>query len=299
MTDSSIRLGEFVYEPRSLELRGKGLRVYLRPQPARLLDLLIEHSGEVVSREDIRQALWPAGAVLEFETAISACVKQLRQSLRDDASQPSYVETIPRRGYRLIADVSNDVQQTSRTHRWLHILAPVALLSVLAIGIGFKWPASDERKMLMVLPFDIGPDANTRQRSIEYSDRLINRIGNAAPQSLAVMSRTSAEAFAKEALTARQIGRDAQVDFLVEGSLRQAGDRIYVSISLINARDGTFLWGELVESSSLPNDMDRSVQHVVHALMGTIAPGEADLDTAPQLLRLESDDADQRKIMND
>ena len=90
---------------RARELREGTDRVRLQDQPFEILRLMLEHPGEVVTREELRQRLWPEGTFVDFEHSLNAAIKRLRATLGDEADQPRFVETVPRRGYRFIADV--------------------------------------------------------------------------------------------------------------------------------------------------------------------------------------------------
>ena len=100
------RFGEFTLDMRSGELRRGAYRVRLRPQPAALLEYLVRNAGEVVTRDDLRQVLWPEGTFVHFDHGLNSCIKQLRAALLDNRVNPRYLETLPRRGYRFIASVA-------------------------------------------------------------------------------------------------------------------------------------------------------------------------------------------------
>jgi len=102
-----IRFGGFELDLQSGELSRNGIRKRLQGQPLQLLKLLLQHPGQIVTREHIQQYLWPDGTVVEFEHSVNAAVKRLRAALDDDADNPTVIETIPRRGYRFIAHVEN------------------------------------------------------------------------------------------------------------------------------------------------------------------------------------------------
>ena len=104
-TGAGIRVGEFVLDPRSGELRGEAGRQMLSAQPLQVLLALVEHPGELVARDELRQRLWPADTFVDFEHGLNAIVKRLRDALGDSADTPRYIETVPRRGYRLVAAV--------------------------------------------------------------------------------------------------------------------------------------------------------------------------------------------------
>jgi Tol biopolymer transport system component/DNA-binding winged helix-turn-helix (wHTH) protein len=103
----AVRVGDFVVDPRSGELRGRdALRQTLSAQPLEVLLALLERPGELVTRDELRVRLWPADTYVDFEHGLNAVVKRLRDALGDSADLPRYVETVPRRGYRLIAPVA-------------------------------------------------------------------------------------------------------------------------------------------------------------------------------------------------
>src|SRR5215469_7887948 len=105
--------GPFEADLRSGELRKHGVRLKLQEQPFQVLVLLLEHAGEVVTREELRQRLWPAETFVDFDTGLNRAVKRLRDVLADSADQPRYIETFPRRGYRSTAQVTNIGQPTA------------------------------------------------------------------------------------------------------------------------------------------------------------------------------------------
>src|SRR5882724_3507899 len=97
------KFGTFEIDLRARELRKGGIRVRLQDQPFEILAMMLDRPGEVVTREELRQRLWPAGTFVDFEHSLNAAVKRLRAALGDDADNPRFVETLPRRGYRFIA----------------------------------------------------------------------------------------------------------------------------------------------------------------------------------------------------
>ncbi|MGA8298619.1 MAG: winged helix-turn-helix domain-containing protein, partial [Terriglobales bacterium] len=102
-----FRFSSFELDLRAGELRKHGLRVKLQDQPLQILALLLEKPGEVVTREQLRDRLWPADTFVDFDHSLNSAVKKLRQALNDDPDVPRFIETLPRRGYRFIAPVSN------------------------------------------------------------------------------------------------------------------------------------------------------------------------------------------------
>jgi DNA-binding winged helix-turn-helix (wHTH) protein len=103
----TFQFGVFELNPRTGELRKHGVKLKLQEQPAQILALLLEHAGEVVTREDIQKRLWPEGTYVDFDNAINSAVRKLRDALGDSPESPRFVETLARRGYRFIAPVSH------------------------------------------------------------------------------------------------------------------------------------------------------------------------------------------------
>src|SRR5262245_2696838 len=102
-----LRFGSFELDVRSRELRKGSTLVRLQEQPFEILRMMLERPGRVVTRDELRQRLWPEGTFVDFEHSLNAAVKRLRAALGDDADNPRFVETLPRRGYRFIASLAD------------------------------------------------------------------------------------------------------------------------------------------------------------------------------------------------
>jgi DNA-binding winged helix-turn-helix (wHTH) protein len=102
----NYQFGQFELDVGAAELRRDGRQIRLQPQPFTLLTLLVRRSGDVVTRQEIREALWPDGTFVDFDQAMNFAIKQVRDALGDSAEKPLYVQTIPKRGYRFIAPVA-------------------------------------------------------------------------------------------------------------------------------------------------------------------------------------------------
>jgi len=103
---SVVRFGIYEIALQSGELRKAGVRIRVQQQPLRLLELLLEHPGEVVTREELRGRIWPNESFGDFDQAVNVAIAKLRVALGDSADNPRFIETLPRRGYRFIADVA-------------------------------------------------------------------------------------------------------------------------------------------------------------------------------------------------
>ena len=102
------RFGTFEVDVRARELRKGGIRIRLQDQPFEILMVMLDRPGDVVTRDELRERLWPAGTFVDFEHSLNAAVKRLRAALGDDADNPRFVETLHRRGYRFIAAVETE-----------------------------------------------------------------------------------------------------------------------------------------------------------------------------------------------
>jgi DNA-binding winged helix-turn-helix (wHTH) protein len=147
-------------------LRKRGSRINLREQTLRVLTLLLEQPGEVVTREELRRRLWPDGVFVDFENGLNSAIGRLRAALGDSAEHPRFIETIPKRGYRFIGDVSVSSSEPE--------------------------PVTKPRTRLVVLPFiNLGGDASQEYFSDAMTDEVITALAGVAPQHLAVIARTT------------------------------------------------------------------------------------------------------------
>src|SRR6185369_3269223 len=172
----TYRFGEFEFDPASGELHKDGSKVRLQEQPFQILTLLLRRPGEVVTREEVRQALWPGDTFVDFDVGLNSAIKRLRDALNDSADNPRFVETLPRRGYRFVAALETAPDPAPpaleaphrtgsppvvRLRSWGAAAAVVAAAVLLAgLAATGKWPhlrgqlASVPIRSLAVLPFE-------------------------------------------------------------------------------------------------------------------------------------------------
>jgi DNA-binding winged helix-turn-helix (wHTH) protein len=154
-----VRFGAFEVDLRSRELRKHGLRIRLQEQPFRVLELLLEHPGELITREELQRQIWSADTLVDFELGLNTAIKRLRQALGDSAENPHFVETLPRREYRFVFPINIDSpplngpagqRPAAITHlgvesgetplqvghwpRWIAAGLPILLLALLSAG---------------------------------------------------------------------------------------------------------------------------------------------------------------------
>ncbi|MGB9430889.1 MAG: tetratricopeptide repeat protein [Candidatus Acidiferrum sp.] len=272
--------GPFEADLRSGELPKHSVRLKLQDQPFQVLALLLEHAGDVVTREELRQRLWPADTFVDFDTGLNSAVKRLRDVLADSADEPRYIETIPRRGYRFIAPLVDpnlatlpssapepglrlahetassqppDSVVTSAESFFLTrlrlLFSAAALLLLLVAGFlvyrntgagGTKKPVI---KSLAVLPLNnLSGDASQDYLADGMTEALIGTLSGI--HNLRVTSRTSVMRFKDTHLSVPEIARTLQVDAIVEGSVVHDGTRIRVQAQLIRAATDEHFWSE-------------------------------------------------------
>jgi TolB-like protein/Tfp pilus assembly protein PilF len=228
----TLKFGSFELDVRLRELRTGSTRVRLQDQPFEILRLMLESAGEVVTREQLRQRLWPAGTYVDFEHSLNAAVKRLRAALGDDADNPRFVETLPRRGYRFIARLDTAEPAVPPLH------------------------AASTRPRLAVLPFaNLSDDPAQDYFSDGLTEEMIAQLGSVSRGRMAVVARWSSMVFKGTTRRAREIGEAMGVDFLVEGSVRRDGDRVRITARLIESASETSLWSEAY---------DRQLTDVLH-----------------------------------
>jgi TolB-like protein/DNA-binding winged helix-turn-helix (wHTH) protein/Flp pilus assembly protein TadD len=275
-----IRFGGFEANLLAGELRKQGARVALQEQPFRVLAVLLENPGEVVSREQLRQSVWSHDTFVDFEHGLNTAVNKIRECLRDTATHPRFIETIPRRGYRFLAAVEpvseadgeatkpanvpvvpasprfTSVRRAAPWHwRRIHPLWATAAFLILAASIVYKYrfgfgqeriPAT-QVSSIAVLPFtDLSPARDQEYFSDGLTDELINAL--AKVPGLRVIGRTSAFEFKGKTQDVRTIGDRLNVATVLEGSVRKSGDRLRITAQLISTRTGYQLWSESYDS---------------------------------------------------
>ncbi len=161
--DTLVRFGVFEADLKADKLRKNGREIRVQDLPFRLLAVLLGHPGEVVSREELRERLWPADIFVEFEHSLNAAVAKLRNALGDSADSPRFIETIPRHGYRFLADVNpvnGAVTAPGRRAPWVIMLPAAAVLAGIAMFLA--WLAMRQPRPaqtpLTVVPLTTYPD---------------------------------------------------------------------------------------------------------------------------------------------
>ena len=279
---SVVQFGAYEVSLQSGEVRKAGMRIRVQQQPMKLLEILLERPGEIVTREELRHRVWPNEGFGDFDQALNIAIGKLRSAFGDSAENPRFIETLPKRGYRFIADVSvvgadarpkrpesapGDVPATdpeptkhggglavapkgrlSSRHRL--ILAGALVLTFLVVSLWlFRTPSRGPGRIrsLAVLPLDnLSGDASQNYFADGMTDELITDLAQIS--ALRVISRTSVMVYKGARKPLPQIARELNVDAVVEGTVLHSGDHVRITAQLIEASTDKHLWSQSYES---------------------------------------------------
>jgi TolB-like protein/DNA-binding winged helix-turn-helix (wHTH) protein/Flp pilus assembly protein TadD len=258
-TSDVFRFGIFQLDLKARELHKAGVKVKLQDQPFRVLSILVERAGQVVTREEIQQKVWPTDVYVTFDQGLNNAIKKVRDALGDSADNPRFVETISKRGYRFVAPVNavpgrSDERRSRFSLPVLGSTTRIALVAACLLSALGYWTwyravmrarPSSERAVLAVLPFDnLSHDPDQEFFSDGLTEEMIAQLGKLNPKRLNVIARGSVARYKSSSLAADQIGRELGADYLLEGSVRRDSGRVRITVQLIEARDQTDLWTE-------------------------------------------------------
>ena len=260
---NTVRFGSFELDLRSGELRRQGIKIRLPDQPLQVLQLLLENPGQIVTREEIQRKLWSTDTFVDFEHSLNAAVKRLRETLSDAADNPRFIETLPRHGYRFIAPVEspsatsadNTVPkpgkqtQFRRTQRVVIVALMVsAALSYLAVRPLWQYGHQSNLpiRSIAVLPLvNLSAESSQEYFSDGLTEALITELGRV--RALRVISRQSVMRYKGTTKTVPQIGRELDVDAVVEGAAMRDADKVRISVQLIRVDPEEHLWARSYE----------------------------------------------------
>ena len=260
---------DFELDVRAGELRKRGVKIRLQGQPLQILATLLDRSGEMVTREELRAEIWTADTFVDFDHSLHNAIARLREVLGDSADTPRYIETLPRRGYRFIAPVKRieaepqlPVSENGRADEVPSVARPtriraamlITLLAFLAVG-STLWlvrtatnsaNAAGRLRSIAVLPLDnLSGDSSQDYLVDGMTDELITDLAKVG--SLRVISRTSVMRYRGTKKSLPEIARELNVDAIVVGSVLRSGGRVRITAQLLNAATDQHLWAESYE----------------------------------------------------
>jgi TolB-like protein/DNA-binding winged helix-turn-helix (wHTH) protein/Flp pilus assembly protein TadD len=295
---SVVRFGTYEVSLQSGEVRKAGLRIKVQQQPMKLLEILLERPGEVVTREELRSRIWTDESFGDFDQAVNIAIAKLRNALGDSAENPRFIETLPKRGYRFIAGVSvvdadgrpkkpetalqdlpatelgpklegSGVAVAPKRWQWPTRRVIVALALVLSLPMLSVWLSRScghpptRIRSLAVLPLDnLSGDASQNYFADGMTDELITDLAQIG--ALRVISRTSVMVYKGAHKPLPQIARELNVDAVVEGTVLRSGDQVRITAQLIEAATDKHLWsqsyeGEVRDTLALQNRVAKAV----------------------------------------
>jgi TolB-like protein/Flp pilus assembly protein TadD len=208
-----VRFGVFELDFRASELRKQGTKVKLQEQPFQILQVLLQRPGEIVTREELQQKIWPADTFVDFDHGLYNAIKRLRESLGDSAETPRFVETLSRRGYRFVGRIERGAPRV---------------------------------RSLAVLPLEnLSHDPHQEYFAEGLTEALITTLAKVGE--LRVVSRTSVMQYKRVRKPLPEIARELGVDAIVEGTVLRSGHRVRITAQLIDAPKETHLWAESYE----------------------------------------------------
>jgi TolB-like protein/DNA-binding winged helix-turn-helix (wHTH) protein len=295
----TARFGPYSLDLRSGELRKLGTKIKMGEQSFRILCLLLDANGEMVTREELRTKLWPSDTFVDFDHGLNSAVQRLRDCLSDSAENPRWIQTVPRRGYRFVGQVdwrqaekpvpANSKDTKSPQTEALLVAAPsaetasrrwpfaAAILILVAAGItlGYclyrqseKRQAARSIRSLAVLPLEnLSGDPKQDYFADGMTDELTTML--AKNRSLRVVSRTSAMQYKGVHRPLRDIASALGVDGILEGSLARTANRMHLNVQLIYAPTDTHVWAETYDRDlegafSLPEELSQAVAKEVN-----------------------------------
>ncbi len=270
-----LRFDNFELDLRAGELRKKGVRLRLQGQPLQVLGMLALRAGELITREELRDQLWPADTFVDFDHSLHNAVARVREVLGDSAEAPRYIETLPRRGYRFLGHVTEISPSQSSSSPALaanaeaaprvtwkrrlrsHLVFDIALCLVVTIAVTSSWRRAATKtatiRSIAVLPMaNLSGDPSQDYFADGMTEELITELSRL--RDIKVTSRTSVMEYKDTTKHLPQIARELGVDGIVEGSVHREGDQVRITVQLLDGPDDRQLWSE-------------DYQHEVHGIL--------------------------------
>jgi TolB-like protein/DNA-binding winged helix-turn-helix (wHTH) protein/Flp pilus assembly protein TadD len=302
--DSSgrLRFGVFEVDLRAGELAKRGVRIRLQEQPFRVLAMLLGKPGELVTREELREKIW-GQTVVDFDHGLNKAINKIREALGDSAENPRFVETVARRGYRFLADVTpidtaaerqrgpetESLVPPTESHRveladagvppkrpyrsraWAGFGLVLALAASLSWMLYSQSQSSPKIRSLAVLPLEsLSGDASQDYFTDGMTDQLITDLGQIS--ALRVISRTSAMAYKRVHKPLAEIARELNVEAVVEGTVLRSGERVRITAQLIQVPNEKHLWahsyeGDVQDTLALQNSVARAIAEQIQVTL--------------------------------
>ncbi len=257
--EGDFQVGYWLVQPKLNCISGNGKTSHLEPKAMQVLAYLAEHTGDVMPKERIIQAVWADTFVTD--DVLTRAVSELRHVFEDNPHEPHFIQTIPKGGYRLIATVGPaaavsppaiSAARTPPLQRWILVVAALILIVLAGLGVYLvrqrlarPEKARAGKVMLVVLPFDnLSGDPEQEYFSDGITEEMTAQLARLRPERLAVIGRASAMTYKGRKKTIDEIGRELRVQYVLEGSVRRAGDRVRITAQLVEVGDQAHVWAQ-------------------------------------------------------
>jgi TolB-like protein/Tfp pilus assembly protein PilF len=240
---SVIRFGEFEFSAQTFELRKNGAPSRIQQQPARVLAFLINHRGNLVTREQIRLAIWGQDTFVDFEQGLNFCIRQIRLALNDQSEHPRYIETLPRLGYRFIAQIEKDSDDEQS-------------------------PVGRPLRIAVVPIKDLSGNSEA-YFAVGLTEDMISALSRIDPARLRVTTIPKLEYGNASAEQMDRLQRQFSLDYLLRGSVRRSADKVRICAQLHDLRDKSILWSNTYDRGSA--DLLAVQEEVAHRVSQSLA----------------------------
>ena len=290
----AVRFGSFEVNPSTGELRKQGIRIKLHEKPLQVLLALLEHPGDVVTRKELQQQLWPSDTFVEFENGLNNAISRLREALGDTSGSPRFIETVPRHGYRFLPEVSQSSVKSrlaiSRT--WLVVFVLVLAVG-LVVGAAFRFTGHGQAiHSLAVLPFrNLSAGAPDDYFTSGMTDAVTTELAKLGVSK--VISETSVAQFKDTKKSVPEIGRTLGVDAIVEGAVLREGNQVRITVQLIRADTDRHVWAESYQRQMIDilALQDEVALGVAHAIKLELSPGATGQSSSPRSVNTQAYEA--------
>lgn len=249
------KFGIFEFDSDSGELRKNGRLVSLEPQPAKALALLLSKAGDIVTRDELREAVWGAETHVDFERGIAYCLSQIRTALGDSGENPRFVQTVPKRGVKFVAPVSTpapaiDPPRAGTFNNWVTIPLTIAMLAAVVAMVveSLSTTPVQDRVVIAVSVFDNETGVAEYDRPVAgLSDLVVERLTKLDPDRLAVIGNAAVLRQPRNIRNLKAVAANLKADYILLGQLQRGETGLRFITHFIRLRDEAHLKANRLE----------------------------------------------------
>lgn len=257
MDSKRFRFGLFEFDAATLELRREGALVRLQLQPSQVLACLVERADQVVSRDDLHKVVWGNETFVDFERGLNFCISQIRSALKDDSADPTYIRTVPKRGYQFIAPVQNiptqvpeSLKKEAESHSpFTARIAALAFALIALVTLAFLayrfWSvqSATQPPILAVLRFDNETgDPGITSFSDALTDNVVEQLTSQSSGRYRVIGNAQILRLPREQRDLKAIAHSLNARYVVIGQVQSNGVQVRILAHLIRLPDQTHIW---------------------------------------------------------